>query len=71
MSTFSTSPIPAVLPKLKMEAVTNAYNNLKAALSTAPPSDAYLAWDAPGVEEVKPDEEETSQKIGVTMNNMQ
>ena len=71
MSTFSTSPIPAVLPKLKMEAVTNAYNNLKAALSTAPPSDAYLAWNAPGVEEVKPDEEETSQKIGVTMNNMQ
>ena len=71
MSAFSTSPIPAVLPRLKMEAVTNAYNNVKAALSTAPPSDAYLAWNAPGVEEIKPDEEETSQKIGVTMNKMQ
>lgn len=51
-----------------MEAVTNAYNNMKAALSTAPPSDAYLAWNAPGVEDIRPDEEETAKKIGVTMN---
>jgi hypothetical protein len=54
-----------------MEAVTNAYNNVKTALSTAPPSDAYLAWNAPGVEKLKPDEEEASQKIGATMNKMQ
>lgn len=54
-----------------METVTNAYNNVKAALSTAPPSDAYLAWNAPGVENIKQDEEETAKKIGTTMNKMQ
>lgn len=54
-----------------METVTNAYNNVKAALSTAPPSDAYLAWNAPGVEDIKPNEEETARKIGATMNKMQ
>jgi hypothetical protein len=54
-----------------METVTNAYDNVKAALSTAPPSDAYLAWNASGVEVIKPDEEETAQKIGATMNKMQ
>ncbi|MGN6477311.1 MAG: cell division protein ZapA, partial [Flavipsychrobacter sp.] len=53
---------PAILPKPKMEAVTNAYNNVKAMLSTASPSDAYLAWNTPGVEDIKPDEEETVRK---------
>jgi hypothetical protein len=54
-----------------METVANAYNSVKSALSTAPPSDAYLVWNAPGVEDVKPDEEEVARKIGVTMNKMQ
>lgn len=54
-----------------MENITNAYDNVKAALSTAPASDAYLAWNAPGVEVIKSDEEETAQKIGATMNKMQ
>lgn len=48
-----------------------AYNSVKRALSTAPPNDAYLRWDAPGVEDPKPNEEETAQKIGQTMNKMQ
>lgn len=48
-----------------------AYNSVKRALSTAPPNDAYLRWDAPGVEEPKPNEDETAQKIGQTMNKMQ
>ena len=52
-------------------AATDAYNNVKAALSTAPPSNQYLTWNAPGVEEVKPNEEETARKIGETMNKMQ
>lgn len=34
-------------------------------------NDAYLAWNAPGVEEIKSDEEETAKKIGETMNRMQ
>ncbi len=54
-----------------METVASTYNNGKAALSTAPATDAYLAWNAPGVEELQPDEEDTAKKIGVTMNMMQ
>jgi hypothetical protein len=49
-------------------AATNPYNIAKAAVSTAPPSDEYLSWNAPGVEDVKPDEEETARKIGEAMN---
>jgi hypothetical protein len=49
----------------------NAYNSVKRILSTAPPNDAYLRWDAPGVETPKPNEEETAKKIGETMNKMQ
>jgi hypothetical protein len=51
--------------------LTNAYNIVKRALSTAPPNDAYLQWDAPGVETPKPNEEATARKIGETMNKMQ
>lgn len=54
-----------------METVNSAINNVKSALSTAPPSDAYLEWNAPGVEDVKPGEEEAARKIGATMNKMQ
>lgn len=49
----------------------NAYDTIKQALSTAPPNDAYLHWDAPGVENPKPNEEETAKKIGEVMNKMQ
>lgn len=58
-------------PSLEMETITNAYNNVKATLSSAPPNDAYLAWNAPGVEVIEPDEEETAKKIAATMNKMQ
>jgi hypothetical protein len=51
--------------------LTSAYNTVKRALSTAPPNDAYLRWDAPGVEDQKPDEAEKARLIGETMNKMQ
>ena len=53
------------------DSLTQGYNSAKRALSTAPPNDAYLHWDAPGVEEIKPDEEAKSQQIADTMNKMQ
>lgn len=51
--------------------LTGAYNTVKQAISTAPPNDAYLRWDAPGVESPKADEEEKATEIGQTMNKMQ
>jgi hypothetical protein len=51
--------------------LTGAYNTIKQALSTAPPNDAYLRWDAPNVEIQKPDEEKKAREIGETMNRMQ
>jgi hypothetical protein len=51
--------------------LTDAYNSVKRAVSSAPPSDAYLRWDTPGVETPKPNEQETAEKIGETMNKMQ
>jgi hypothetical protein len=54
-----------------METLTTAYNSSKHALSTAPPNDAYLQWNAPGVETPKDNEEEIARKIGATMNKMQ
>jgi hypothetical protein len=51
--------------------LTGAYNSVKRALSTAPPNDAYLRGDAPGVEVQKPDEEEKAKLIGETMNKLQ
>lgn len=53
------------------DSLAQGYNSAKRALSTAPPNDAYLRWDAPGVEEVKPDEEAKAQQIANTMNKMQ
>jgi hypothetical protein len=44
---------------------------VKRAISSAPPNDAYLHWDAPGVESPKSDEEDKARKIGETMNKMQ
>jgi hypothetical protein len=51
--------------------LTGAYNTMKRAISTAPPRDAYLRWDAPGVEDPRSDEEEKTRQIGETMNKMQ
>ena len=53
------------------DSLAQGYNTVRRALSTAPPNDAYLRWDAPGVEEVKPDEEAKAQHIADTMNKMQ
>lgn len=53
------------------DSLTQGYNTAKRAVSTAPPNDAYLRWDAPGVEEIKPDEEAKAQQIADTMNKMQ
>lgn len=54
-----------------MDTLTEAYNLAKRALSTAPPNDAYLQWNAQGVETPKDNEEETARKIGAMMNKMQ
>lgn len=51
--------------------LTDAYNTVKRAVSTAPPNDAYLHWDAPGVESRQSDEEEKARQIGETMNKLQ
>ena len=53
------------------DSLNQGYDATKRALSTAPPTDAYLQWDAPGVEEVQPDEEAKAQQIADTMNKMQ
>ena len=43
----------------------------KRTLTSAPPTDAYLPWNAPGVETIGNDEEEKAVKIADTMNKMQ
>ena len=53
------------------ESLNQGYTTAKRALSTAPPNDAYLLWDAPGVEDTRPDEEAKAQQIADTMNKMQ
>ena len=53
------------------DSLTQGYNIAKCTLSTAPPYDAYLRWDAQGVEEIKPDEDTKAQQIADTMNMMQ
>lgn len=53
------------------DSLSQSYNTAKRALSTAPPNDVYLHWNAPGVEEIKPGEEAKAQQIADTMNKMQ
>ena len=53
------------------DTLSQGYATAKRPLSSAPPNDAYLRWDAPGAEEVKPDEETKALKIAETMNKMQ
>jgi len=43
----------------------------KRALTSAPPTDAYLLWDSPGVEHKVPDEEKKVAEIASTMERMQ
>ena len=70
MLTHAKHNLPYTMDAVK-ESLAQGYNSAKRALSTAPPNDAYLHWDAPGVEEIKPDEEAKAQQIADTMNKMQ
>ena len=58
-----------------METVKSAAKNVgetaKRNLGPAPAPDAYLRWDAPGVEQIQDDEDSKAQKIAETMNAMQ
>lgn len=38
---------------------------------SVPPTDAYLAWDAPGVEQPQENEQAKAEKIAQAMNKMQ
>jgi hypothetical protein len=51
--------------------VSDAYESARRTLSSAPPNDSYLRWDAPGVEAPKPNEDETVNEIRETVNRMQ
>ena len=44
---------------------------IKRNVGSAPATDAYLAWNAPGVERVQDDEEAKARRIAETMNKMQ
>ena len=61
--------------KLTMDVVKDAasdgYSAAKRALSSAPLNDAYLRWNAPGVEIPVENEEEKAKQIAATMNRMQ
>lgn len=41
------------------------------AFTSTPPTDAYLPWDSPSVEEKVPDEEKKTAEIQATMERMQ
>ena len=53
------------------ESANQGYTAAKRILSGAPPIDAYLQWDAAGVEDIRPDEEDKARQIADTMNRMQ
>lgn len=53
------------------DTVSSAWTDIKRGLSSAPPNDAYLAWDAEGVETINPDEQEKVQRIKEVMERMQ
>ena len=53
------------------ETMSSAWTDVKRGLSSAPPNDAYLAWNAPGVETIKPYEQEKTQRIKEVMERMQ
>jgi len=51
--------------------VNSVWTDVKRGLSSAPPNDAYLSFDAPEVETIKPDEQEKIQQIKEVMERMQ
>lgn len=52
--------------------VVSAYGNVKQAFSSTPPFvNAYIPWDSPGVETIKPDEEEKIAQIQEVVSRMQ
>jgi len=54
--------------------LSDTYTSARRAVSSAPPNDAYLRWDAPGVEKPRPertDEEAKARQIAEVMNRMQ
>jgi hypothetical protein len=53
------------------EIVNLAWTNVRRGLSGAPLNDAYLPWDARGVETIKADEEEKLERIKEVMERMQ
>ena len=53
------------------DTLSQGYGAAKRALSSAPPNEAYLRWDAPSVEDIKPDEEAKALTIAETINKMQ
>ncbi|KAL9602001.1 MAG: hypothetical protein Q9219_002109 [cf. Caloplaca sp. 3 TL-2023] len=53
------------------EIVDNVYASAKGAISSAPPNDAYLRWDATGVEKSVPNEEAKMEEVAEIMNKMQ
>ncbi|KAI4234332.1 MAG: hypothetical protein L6R40_006809 [Gallowayella cf. fulva] len=53
------------------ETASNVWTSTKRALSSAPPNDAYLPWDAQGVEQLVPDEEAKTHQVADIMNRMQ
>ena len=50
--------------------LSEGYKAAERAVSSAPPNDTYLRWDAPGVGTIRLDEEK-AQRIAETMNRMQ
>jgi hypothetical protein len=53
------------------ETVDSVWTDVKRGLSSAPPNDSYLPFNAPGVETIKPDEQEKTQQIKEVMERMQ
>lgn len=53
------------------DTLSSTYTTVKQALSSAPPNDAYLPWDSPGVEVVKPDESAKTAELQQVMERMQ
>ncbi|GAB7348267.1 hypothetical protein MBLNU459_g6255t1 [Dothideomycetes sp. NU459] len=53
------------------ETLSSTLTSMKRAVSTAPPSNAYLPWDSPGVETIQPDEKAKFAQIQEVIAKMQ
>lgn len=51
--------------------VASAWTAVTRALSTAPPNDAYISWNSPGIEDPKPSEAETIKSICSSIVHLQ